>query len=417
MKTVWLSIACAGLLYAATLQDVQTLYDDKAYSQVLSTAAEMLKNDPYNVALHLLSAKAALATNELKAAVLHAKSVIEVDRNNAEAYTIIGDALVADGKPENAKRFHDIAQNLRNNGPKTNQLNVLVSLGGGYDTNVNSHPGSGEMNEYYVLETVIPAVITDKASAGYLQEMLFASHVYDADSKSPFSYKSQVMLFNKNVIDKSEYNSQIVSLKSGAQWNMGTYEIWLPVKITTMRYGNDDYTATYAVEPSYARKIARNYSLTFNAKAERTVYDDRTLRAYDFERYGALIGVERGWNGQKLYAGYRYFNASARHNSAALTFADSEDHGISLKYSTALGSGLKANVQYHYDRKTFDDVTYTTSTEKRKDNLNVLKAELNYMLNQTSFVNAALKYVDNDSNYLPLDYSRTDLLMTYNILF
>ena len=417
IKQLLLSAACAGLLCAATVEEVETLFDEKAYSQVQSEAALLLKNDPRNVRLHLLAGKAALAMNELKSAVLHAKAVIEIDRNDAAAYTLIGDALLADGKPDRAKRFHEIAKSLREKEPKANHIDILLSLGGGYDTNVNSHPGTGRMNEYYVLETVVPTVVTDTKSAAYLQEMLFVNHLYDADAKSPFSYKSQAMIFNKNVINEGNYNSLIASAKTGPRWNFGTCDIWLPVKIGTMRYGNDSYSDSYAVEPVYSRKIAGAYFLSVNAKAERTIYSDRTLRDYDFERYGALIGVERGWGPQKLYVGYRYFDASARHASTALTYTDNKDHGVSLKYTRSFTSAVKANIQYHYDRKTFDDVTYTTSLEKRKDNLNVVKTELNYVLDKASFVNTALKYVNNDSNYIPLDYERTDLHVTYNILF
>lgn len=414
-KQLLLSAACAGLLCAATVEEVETLFADKAYFQVKTETAQLLKNDPRNIQLHLLAGKAALALNELRSAVIHAKTVIGIDRNNAEAYRLIGDALLADGKPERAKRFHDIADEMLKMGPKAHRLNVLLSVGGGYDTNVNSHPGTGRMNEYYVLETIVPTVITDKKSAAYLQEMLFVNHVYD--TKSSLSYKSQAMIFNRNVINEANYNSLIAAFKTGPRWNMGGHDIWLPVKIGTMRYGNDSYTDSYAFEPAYSRKIAGKYLLSVNAKAERTIYSDRTLRAYDFERYGGLIGVERGWNGQKLYAGYRYFDSSARQASTALTYTDYKDHGLSLKYTRTFTPELTANLQYHYDRKTFDDVTYTASPEKRKDNLHVAKTEVNYKLNPASFIGTALKYVSNDSNYLPLDYERTDVQVTYNILF
>ncbi|MDX1294864.1 MAG: hypothetical protein R3302_01265, partial [Sulfurimonadaceae bacterium] len=111
------------------------------------------------------------------------------------------------------------------------------------------------------------------------------------------------------------------------------------------------------------------------------------------------------------------FNASARNSTTALTYADNDDHGITLKYTQKISAELKANMQLHYDRKSFDDVTYTGSPDKREDDLVVIKGEGNYKLNDTSFVNMALKYVNNDTNYLPLDYERADVLMTYNILF
>jgi hypothetical protein len=406
-------------LCAASLQDVQTLYDEHAYPEVKKISETLLKKEPRSVELHLLAAKADLAMNQLRSAVIHAKAAISIDRNNPDAYEVIADALIADGKPKRAERFRNIAQNLRDKGPERHRIDILLSLGGGYDSNVNSHPGTGQMNEYYMLDPFLPAPLipTKKRSAAYVQEMVFGTHTYDADANTPFSYKSQVMLFNKNVINESDYNSLVLSLKTGPQWNMGDAKLWLPLKAGTMLYGNEHYSDTYAFEPAYSRTIFNAYILNVSAKAERTVYNDRTMRGYDFERYGGLVGLERSWNTQKLYVGYRYFNTAARFASTSLTFADSEDHGLSLRYSLPLLPGFNANLQYHYDRKSFDDVTYTTSTEKRKDDLHIIKAEADYTLDKTSFIHAALKYVNNNSNYLPLDYDRGDLMLTYNILF
>jgi len=410
MRKICLALGCAALLQATVNDGLDTMYEQHQYDRLKKETALRLAATPRDVRMHLLAGRAALGLDELVEAVGHAKAVIAIDPGNADAYTLIADALIADAKPERAARFQAIASQLKTKSARTNRLDLLLSLGGGYDSNVNSHPGSGRMNEYYVLETVLPPQVGTPQEAFYLQEMLFLNHSYAFSDA--LELKTQAMLFNKNVIDESDYDSLILSLKSGPKWSFGHAEFWLPLKAATMTYGGNRYSDTYSVEPYYARSFGP-YRFSLNAKAERSSYDDAALRVYDYERYGALLGIERSG----LYVGYRFFDTSARNESTTLTYTDYTDHGITLKYAFGIVESLKANVQYHYDRKSFDDVTYTASTEKRRDNLNVLKAEANLMLGGDAFINLSARYIDNDSNYLPLDYNRADVLVTYNVLF
>lgn len=417
MKFSLLFILSSSLLFA-NLVEVEKFYAQQEYAKAISKAKSST-NDYNKVQLHLLWGKSALALQKNREAMSAFERVLILAPDNSqakEALTLLYPLLKKDKLALALKQsINDPSiayQSVNINQDETHPANRLksnISVTFGYDSNVNVHHDTDELDIFYTTTNHTTKLASNfylaSIDISYMHE--FANHFY---------WRTLLNGYYKRVTKESKYNLYLSTLSTGIGKHGDNYNIYLPINYSILHYLDVEYLHIHSITPQIDYIINPNFILNLNAKYEKREFKTFTTR--DDKSIAVGVGGYYTFGHNYLFGDIEY--QDYRTNS---TIYQLYTNKTNWTYTVGVGyhwsDTIKMVMSYKLTQSEYEDNLSTTllpSTTLRSDTYYQFNFKLSKTINKNLSLYFDEEYSKNDSNYIPADYHKNTMMvgLTYH---
>ena len=407
MKKIAILLLILPIILLAGGVDMQTLYDQKKYEQVI-TEAQKSTSEYGNPKLHLLWAKSAEALGEEEMAMSAYERVLMLDPDDTEVRVHLVKFYAGSDRDELADEMLKSTENYQLTpaqrtsiktlyGDDPERLKASASIEMGYDSNINVSPGDLDLPQ---LGKEIDTMFT--LFRGSL------SYTYELDEESGWYLRSDADIFYQNNADASYYNLFAVSANIGLGYSNDLYDAFLPISYGHINYLDRDLLESVSVDPRINFILSKSFIGNINARYTQRSY----LTEVDKNRDDTVTGIGLGlyWLFEKnfAYISTNYDNYSAKY-SDSLRFTDKETTRLAMGINYNVEEWFIARVDYRYRHAKYDD-SIEGGGDKRSDDYHQADFKVSRMLNDTIETSLLYRYSKNNSNYELMEYDK-DIVM------
>ncbi len=379
-------------LYAVTLNEMHTLYEDKAYAQVIETARSAYGLYDQS-ALHMLWAQSAQAMGDRKSAMSAYERVLMIEPDNVKAQIALVQLYHELGRDMLAMQ---IAASLKNqqltpqqrsqlafyDRDYTRRLKFRFALGGGYDTNIGAHSDI-ELSED-IDEKVTASAFMQMNTALSLSQFLGEGSAWYVQGDLGVSAKHHDVATYYDV-----YNAT-TALGAGYQWQ--GVSLYLPLEYSRLYYLDRDLLARYAVAPSVAVTLNPHVTLKLGATYAERRFVHHADAVQDDTMYGASAVLFYEAATQLAYIGTEYSRYDACNPDEAL-FIDKDEVSAYGAYALQWYA-WQLSLDYRYQHQTYDDDT----SEQRVDDFHSGGITTGWAFGTHWYMDISYRLIHNGSN-------------------
>jgi len=332
--------------------------------------------------------------------------------------------VLASNPPKEVRKNIEKFLQLIEKKSKQHKWNLLLSLGIGDDSNINSSPNELELINY--LSTSFPSLnpnnfnTTGELDGRYISEYLGLSHTYKKRPDAMYSWQNSIQIANQNFqgqhndSDKSDYDFTYMKYNTALGIDINRYKALFPIYSSKLIYGGKSTFNTYGIEPTLS---TINNNFLFNIKSN-----------YYQKRY--LSNSDKGKNSNYLDGSFEIYYAlknhftnikitlakeSKKNNNSIDTFIEKSLKRLNLGYSYKFNS-YTFGANYTYTDTKYDDLI-DKSNKKRNDNLKSFSLQISKSLSKNIDLGVNYQQNKNNSNYTPSSYSKNIIALniTYKI--
>ncbi len=368
---------------------------------------KLYKKNPYDYQINLDYGKCAYFRGDIdgamaaydRAEILNEEDA-DVHKHLGDLYAHIGNIEIANSEYDKADRFgKDLVERSLDSLYSSNSFSVLARFSGGYDSNVKYNSELFDMNLWN------PSGIYNAPSSDtFIKEYMRLTHLYDSDAASPFYYKNQLHVYNKNYSKLSEDDFAQAQIYSGPGWASKSFDLWVPVSYTYMATDYEAYAKLYSINPQIRKRFQNKILL--RVEAEYIYQKYLQWDNGDKDIYTTDMSLSR-WFGKNYFrVSYRYMQVQKRESDTSRLFIDKYFNEAEINYTLALTKSLELGVGYLYNKIVYGDKVKGRETDKREDLLQKYSAYMSY--NITKNIGVVLQYdnYDNVTNYTPSNYKK-----------
>lgn len=278
---------------------------------------------------------------------------------------------------------------------KLSSLSASLSLGGGYDTNLNILPG------------------LNVVESPYLKFNTAVSFVHRLEEEGGWFLTSNLFYLHQSNANDHFFDLDYAKLSGGVGYKFKTSTLTLPIYYRRAHYLHADLVHEYGLEPKMDIALSKSVILTFNGFFGSREFLIDPYKKSDFQMFGGGLGGLWLFGADYLYLKGIYksfFAAKAQNNpytqKRASLLTAGGNYGLTQK--------LRSSVQYIYRYNAYDD--FVTTTNRRHDDYHALVLGLDYTLYPhwkllVTYTNSA-----NFSNYAVAGYRKqiSEVLLQYN---
>ena len=405
-KTLTLLFVSQTVLLAG-VAEMQTLYDQKKYEQVIAEAQKST-SEYGNPELHLLWAKSAKALHKDEMAMSAYERVLMIDPDNKDVRVQLAILYATTERNDLANKMSRSLENYQltpaqrtsletlNKGD-LEHLNASASIAIGYDSNVNVSPGDLDLplfgKEIGTMFTLFKGSL---------------SYIHDLDEMGGWYLRSDADIYYQNNADASYYNLLAGSVDIGPGYSEGAYDVYLPVSYRRFHYLDRDFLESVSFDPRINIALSASYILNLNARYTQRTYLDEADKNRDDSVAGIGAGLYWFLDDNFAYINTNYDNYSAKY-SESLPFTDKETMRISMGVNYYVIDWFFARLDYSYRYAKYEDHV-KDSEDERRDRYNQLEMKVSRMISDTLEASLLYRYSQNNSNYAAMEYDK-DVVM------
>ncbi len=383
------------------IRSLQQVYAQGAYERLI-TQAQHTTHAYANPALHLLWAKSAEALGRVEEAMAGYERVLILDPSHHEARTALEriytqthrEALLSyqEGVPPHAPNFQ-----------------AKLSLGVGYDDNTNASASASDLDSYYGL-------IGSEGS----QSSLFGSisgtldYRYYLDATSPWYLQATLDLDSQHNVDAHTYDLLVGRGGLGVGYKTDRYELYLPLGYTMVEYLDSHLLDRTTFAPSWLLKLDPQHYIALSGYYQQTRFQNSHYRDQESDTLGGSLSYYHLFSPTTLLKGSVEYTTQEPHHSSAIRYVDLDTLSATLQLKQHLTSHLTLKSHLLTRLRTYEDTIGTatiTSSTSREDRLYEGGVTLRYHYREDLSLYLQDHYSLVDSNYLPAEYHKNQVML------
>jgi len=401
MKKIYLLSLILSTSIFANEQTAIKLYNQKQYKKAYQEFSKLLKKDNFkSVQLNLYLAKTALKLSHYKEALGITERVLLIHPNNIEALYLQAKLYYLLKSYKLSKKYFEILKIKTNNQSlktkinnyliKINNylnkptLNIKLSIGIGYDSNINN---TSNDETWYINNTNVQNPNKIKASKTITQLI---------DTNFNYKYFNNKFLIYAKQYTSDHSNDYIYMKESPAIINIyKNINFKTQLNLTNFIYDKKHYLYTYGIEENIKIPI-NNILSTLNLKIDNYLYKDSTQNSTLYS-----ISNKLNYSIWNLLVGFEKNKAHKANNNIGYNKYNMQI-GIKYPYNSYL-----FNTNFHYNIKKYHD-TFVLFNKKEIDKEKILNISL---LKKYTTCSLEIIYnrIINDSNIEPFEYNKWNL--------
>ena len=407
MKKTTALLLIAPITLLASMSDMQTLYEQKKYEQVISEA-EKSTSEYGDAKLHLLWAKSAEALGKDEIAMSAYERVLMIDPDDTEVrvhlamlYSKLARNDLANEMSKSTKKYQltpaqrRSINTLQSDVPQ--RIKASASIAMGYDSNINVSPDDLDLLPF-----------GEEINTWFTQFKGKLSYTHELNEEDSWYLRSDANVFYQNNADASYYNLFAGSAGIGLGYSGSFYDAFFPVSYGRIHYLDHDFMESVSVDPKINFALSASLVGNINARYTQRSY----LYEADKKRDDSVTGIGLGiyWLFEKnfAYINTNYDNYSAKY-SDSLLFTDKETMRVSMGINYPVNDWFIARFDYRYRYAMYDDII-EGSLDKRSDDYHQTEFKVSRMLIDTMEASLLYRYSKNNSNYELATYDK-DIVM------
>jgi len=403
--TILLLMVPATLL--AGVADMQTLYDQKKYEQVITEGQESTSEygDPK---LHLLWAKSAEALGENDMAMSAYERVLILDPDDTDVRVHLAKLYADTDRDQLAGDMSRSTENYQLTPAQRMSLDRLekddleefkasASISMGYDSNINVSPGDLDL-----------PVFGEEIDTLFTRFQGSLSYIHDLDEKGGWYVRSDADIFYQNNRDASYYDLFSGSANIGLGYSNDLYDVLIPVRYGRVNYLDRDLLESVSIEPRINYTLSKSFVGNINARYSERSYFRETDKNRDDSITGMGLGLYWLFENNFAYINTNYDDYSARH-SFSLPFTNKETTRVSMGINYDVEAWFIARFDYRYRHAKYNDSIETVG-RRRSDDYHQVEFKMSRMLTDTMETSLLYSYSKNNSNYELAEYDK-DIVM------
>ena len=397
----------------AGVSEMQTLYDQKKYEQVIGEAQKST-SEYGDVKLHLLWAKSAETLGKEEMAMSAYERVLILDPDDTEVRVHMANFYANTNRDELADEMSKSTENYQLTPEQRMSLGTLkkddlqqfkasASMAMGYDSNLNVSPGDLDLPQF-----------GEEIDARFTQFRANLSYIHDLDEKGGWYLRSDADIFYQTNAGESYYNLFAGSADIGLGYRNDLYDVLLPISYGRINYLDRDLLESVSVDPRINFSLSKSFIGNINARYTQRSY----LEEFDKNRDDSITGIGLGmyWLFDKnfAYLSTNYDDYSAK-NSDSLRFTDKETASIVMGINYNVEECFIARLDYRYRYAKYDDLI-ENSLDNRSDDYHQTEIKVSRMIDDKLEASLLYRYIKNNSNYDLAEYDKdiTMLGLQYN---
>ncbi len=436
MKRLLAMVVPFSLLCASDVQDINNLYIDKNYEQAYLKLKDFLKRNPTSIKANLLLANCAYNLSNYDKAMAAYDRVLILDEGNnyakiqeAKIYLRNHNTYMAKLELDNllkskslSKKQRQTVENLKNKifeeKKKVKQLRAksfrtTFSVGLMYSSNASDASG-----EKIIDVSGLPITIGENKE-GETSAFTSLNLTYDKSlsevSGIATSFYGNLSKYKHghNVGDDLTYLMASIS----PYYSIEDIKILFPFSYSKVFLDNSSYVDTYSLGLEVLKDI-KNGQIDTGYKFSVNKYygENKEKDSYHYDLY---LGLQKILTSDTLgYAYLRYAKNSKKDVSSVDVNVDYSSYGIDLGLNKEIYKKLMAKFGLYYKNYSYKDFNSRPIIEsKRKDKIYSYLIGLNYNIDNKSYVDIDLNYVDKKSNQFLYEYDNMILSSSYSYKF
>ncbi len=407
MKKVVTVLLLSPVILFAGMVEMQTLYDQKKYDQVI-TEAQKSTAEYGNAKLHLLWAKSAEALGKDAIAMSAYERVLLINPDNTEVRVHLAMVYTDTGRHQLAEEMSKSTENYqltpsqrmsldRLEKDDLQQFKASASIAMGYDSNINVSPDDLNLPEF-----------GEEIDTLFTQFQANLSYIHELDEKGGWYLRSDADIFYQNNADASYYNLFVGSANIGLGYSNDTYDALLPVSYGRLNYLDRDLLESFSMDPRINITLSKELIGNINARYTQRSY----LQEADKNRDDTVSGIGLGlyWfvENNFVYISTNYDNYDAKDNNS-LRFTNKETTRVTMGMNYHVKEWFITRFDYQYRYAKYDDLI-DSDVNKRSDDYHQTELKVSRMLSDTVEGLLLYRYAKNNSNYELAEYDK-DVVM------
>ncbi len=407
MKKILTLFLAAQISLLAGVREMQTLYDQKKYEEVILEAQQSTQEFG-NPTLHLLWAKSAEALGKDEMAMSAYERVLMIDPDNTEVRVHLASLYAYLDRDKLATEMSKSTENYQLTPAQRISLDTLkksdlenikasVSLSVGYDSNVNVSPNDLNLpnNE-------------EAQSSLFMQFRGRISYTHELEEKGGWYVRSDADIFYQNNTDANYYNLFAGSVALGVGYSENNYDLFLPVKYGRVNYLERDFMETIGIEPRANIVFSKSLIGNINARYTERAYLDVADKNRDDTVFGYGGGLYWLFDQNFAYINGNYDDYNAKHLDR-LRFTNKETLSINIGVNYDVNDWFITRLDYRYRYTLYRDFIDDNS-KQRSDDYEQYEFKLSKMISDTMEGSLLYRYSNNRSNYDLAEYDK-DVIM------
>ncbi len=407
MKKIAILLLFLPIALLAGVADMQTLYDQKKYEQVI-TEAQKSTSEYGNPKLHLLWAKSAEALGEEEMAMSAYERVLMLDSGDTEVRMHLVKFYAGSDRDELADEMLKSTENYQLTpaqrtsiktlyGDDPERLEASASIDIGYDSNINVSPG--DLDLPHLGEEIDTMFTLFRGSLSYTHEL---------DEKGGWYLRSDADIFYQNNADASYYNLFALSANIGLGYSNDVYDAFLPISYGHINYLDRDLLESVSIDPRINFILSKSFIGNINARYTQRNYLEEVDKNRDDTVTGIGLGLYWLFDKNFAYISTNYDNYSAEY-SDSLRFTDKETTRVAMGINYNVEEWFIARLDYRYRHAKYDD-SIEGDGDKRSDDYHQAEFKVSRMFTDTMEASLLYRYSENNSNYELTEYDK-DVVM------
>ena len=296
------------------------------------------------------------------------------------------------------------------------KLSSFISLEVGYDTNIGANPTETTLNSYLGDSNGFEFEGVEKSF--FHSEMGSLNYVYDFGDEGGYSLSSTLFAYNQNYLENSEYNIVYGSLLTALTYSKQRYKMEIPIQVDRLYYGGEALLNSIrgGVNIFYSPYSRTVLSLTSSYRAKN--YEDMVRDSNIFEVGGS---ASKSILGHNFYTSMNFQTENAKNSISVDNQVEKDTLALKVRYRTYLYSLYSLELSYVFRYLNYRH--YTAKGENQESVGSRADKQHNYTISTSRDIgngkNIKLSYthISNQSNHLPVDYSKSIYSISLNLPF
>jgi tetratricopeptide (TPR) repeat protein len=416
-KTVVLMFIVVTTLFANYFESGLNSYKNGEFERAYSLFSEAFFEDMQSPDRSLYLGLSAVETRRFREALIAFDRVLLLQENNYRAELEIGRVHYLQGNLKEAKkRFQKI---LKLQPPDVvrekieafllkieaienrNSFLTTLSIGYGYESNPNLSTDDVEAVQSYIDESSsLDGVSVEKAS-----EMFYNLHKVSTVHNyrgSSFSINNSIFLYHQNYSGGDENDLLYLSGTSTFQKSIGGFLSSLSLSADKVNYEDSGLLNSYSAGLSTQKNLWKmRGELSYLYRDNRFI--EKRNRNRDSIENQVGFKLIKPFKKSLLNGEIIYLSENGIESDSGL-FVDRNEYRFNLGYTYRF-TRSQLNLLYSFKFVDFSDVV--ADGEKRQDFYSSYRAVYRVPISDEVWINTAITYTDNITDYLPLQYSNT----------
>ena len=415
-KILTISLILVSSLFANDIKYIYALkaYKNKDYILSYKLLDQLLLDNLQNLEFNYLLAKSAYNIGDYENALSAYERIIIYNPDNTRVWYEIAKSYYMQ---KNYTKSRQIFLNIqKKNPPKDISFNTkkyLITidkkikkhiLNGsfiatlGYDSNINNRSSDDKFDILGLSYTNN----TEDISDSFIQEVLLLNYTYRYKNNTHF--KSNLVLFNKNINDNSEKNLQMISITPSIKYIYNKYSINYALVFDKIWSNSSSYLSDYGVKPSIDYLYSLNTKIYSHIKYIKKSYAQTIDEPKDSKLIEFLIAIKYN-HSNHLFINPSFSYEKQENESENLTNIDYSSYNIGLNVNYKYSDTFSILPSIKYKSKKYSD-TNSFYLKKQKDTHIKLDIAGIYIIDKSLLAHINLNYLDVKSNIDSSQYNK-----------